>query len=113
MSGAISIVIVHDDLKIAGYEDPGSGGGRGAKTDNELFNLMFAKHPDVIVVDCRGANRNGVSAIEKIRARVSTPILVVCDPDDPLQRKYRFAGAADCFVAPIDILEFNTLLHDV
>lgn len=111
MSGATTIVMVRDDLSIAKGEE--QAGTREPADENELFQLVYTKNPDVIVLDCRGAKRNGVIAIERIRARVGTPILVVCDADDPLQRKYRLAGAVDHLVAPFDILAFNALLQDI
>jgi DNA-binding response OmpR family regulator len=112
VSGATNIVIVRDDLSIAGVAE-NQGTSRTKKDENALFELVYTNYPDVIVLDCRGTNRNGVNAIERIRARTGTPILVVCEPDDPLQRKYRLAGAADCLAAPFDILSFNALLQEI
>ena len=112
MSGATTIVIVRDDLTIAGAAADADG-EKAQKDEGALFALVHTKRPDVIVLDCRGANRNGVQAIGRIRARVNNPVLVVCDAGDPLQRKYRLAGAAECIEAPFDILTFNTLLQEV
>jgi DNA-binding response OmpR family regulator len=112
MSGATTIVIVRDDLTIAGAPAEADG-ARANKDGSELFTLVHTKRPDVIVLDCRGATRSGVQAIGRIRARVNNPILVVCDIGDPLQRKYRLAGAAECIEAPFDILAFNALLQEV
>lgn len=112
MSAATTIVIVRDDLTVAGAVSD-ERDGNNARDENQLFSLVHTKRPDVIVLDCRGANRDGLKAITRIRARVSTPILVVCDPGDPLQRKYRLTGAADCIEAPFDVLAFNALLQEL
>jgi DNA-binding response OmpR family regulator len=112
MGAVTTIVIVRDDLSVAGAVSD-KNDNNAPKDENELFSLVHTKRPDVIVLDCRGANRDGMRAIARIRARVNTPILVVCDPGDQLQRKYRLAGASDCIEAPFDILAFNALLQEM
>jgi two-component system OmpR family response regulator len=86
---------------------------RDADAEKTFFELLQTSHPDVIVLDCRGDASNGVAAVQKIRRRVETPILIICAPGDRLQRDYRVAGAADCLEGPFDILQFNQAIQHI
>ena len=114
MAGASTIVIAREDLSIPGAEDDAAlASRRQADIERAFFDLVRNQRPDVIVLDCRGTARNGVSAIQKIRQRVDTAILVVCAAHDPLERDYRIAGASDCLESPFDILQLNRTIQNI
>ena len=114
MAGASTIVIARDDLSIPGAEDDGTlAPRRQADIERAFFDLVRNNRPDVIVLDCRAAARNGVAAIHKIHQQVDTPILVVCEVGDRLERDYRMSGASECLASPFDILEFNRTIQQI
>lgn len=51
--------------------------------------------------------------ILKIRRRCNVPILVVCSQDTGNAQDYRFAGAAECIVSPVDVVAFNEVLQQI
>ena len=113
MIGAATIVIARDDLSIPASADGDAQPKRPSEIEAHFFNLVRLRHPDVIVLDCRGEAGNGVAAIQKIRRRAETPILVICPAGDGRQRDYRMAGASDCLEGPIDIVGFNHAIQDI
>jgi two-component system OmpR family response regulator len=114
MVGASTIVIALDDLSIPGSEASTDGAPRlGPDIERTFFELVGRARPHVVVLDCRGTARNGVGAIETVRKKINTPILVVCEAGDPLERDYRVAGAADCLASPFDILRFNQTIQQI
>jgi two-component system OmpR family response regulator len=113
MSGAATIIIARDDLSILGAEDSAADTPAGDVAPNAFFDVIQARDPDVIVLDCRGPTRDGVSAIQQVRERTQIPILVVCEANDARQRDYCITGAADCLPAPFDIVQFNRTIQQI
>src|SRR5271154_1762955 len=112
--GASTIVVAREDLSIPGAADAGNGAALSA-TDIEIrfFNVVKQHNPDVIVLDFTGSPNNGTATILKIRRRTGVPILVVCDPADPLVREYCLAGAAESMQAPVDIMQLNQTVQQI
>jgi DNA-binding response OmpR family regulator len=104
MGSTATIVLARADLSI-----PGAPEGAVSSTVHadarcrRFFSLVSDSRPDVIVLDLRGAARSGIDTILTVRRQSAIPILVVCDPGQPMA-KYRTAGAADCISGPVDIL---------
>jgi DNA-binding response OmpR family regulator len=82
-----------------------SSAGHADARHRRFFSLVSDSRPDVIVLDLRGAARSGIDTILTIRRQSAIPILVVCDPGQPMAKEYRTAGAADCISGPVDILQ--------
>src|SRR5712691_9105860 len=95
--GASTIVVAREDLSIPGAADAAGNGAARSAADIEarFFDVVRQFNPDVVVLDLTGSPSNGTAAILKIRRRTGVPILVVCDPSDPLMREYCLAGAAE------------------
>jgi two-component system, OmpR family, response regulator len=112
--GASTIVVAREDLSIPGAAD-GSNGAASSAADIEarFFNVVRQFNPDVVVLDLTGSPSNGTAAILKIRRRTGVPILVVCEPDDPLMREYCLAGAAESMKAPVDIMQLNQTVQHI
>ena len=86
--GASTIVVAREDLSIPGAADTGNGAANGAADiEARFFNVVRQFNPDVVVLDLTGSPSNGTATILKIRRRTGVPILVVCEPDDPLMRE--------------------------
>ena len=113
MNGAATIVIARDDLSILGAEDSAAGMPAGDVDPSTFFDVVQARDPDVIVLDCRGPTRDGISAIQRVRARSQIPILVICEVNDARQRDYCITGAADCLPEPFDLVQFNRTIQQI
>lgn len=113
--GASTIVVAREDLSIPGATDAGGNGAARSTSDIEaqFFNVVRQCNPDVVVLDLTGSSGNGTATILKIRRRTGVPILVVCEPDDPLMREYCLAGAAESMRAPVDIMALNQTVQQI
>ncbi len=113
--GASTIVVAREDLSIPGAADAdGNGAARSAADiEAQFFDVVRQFNPDVVVLDLTGSPSNGTAAILKIRRRTGVPILVVCDPNDPLMREYCLAGAAEAMPAPVDIMLLNQTVQQI
>jgi len=112
--GASTIVVAREDLSIPGAADTGNGAANGAADiEARFFNVVRQFNPDVVVLDLTGSPSNGTATILKIRRRTGVPILVVCEPDDPLMREYCLAGAAESMPAPVDIIQLNQTVQQI
>ena len=113
--GASTIVVAREDLSIPGAADIGNGRAenRAADIEARFFNVVGQYNPDVVVLDLTGSPSNGTAAILKIRRRTGVPILVVCEPHDPLMREYCLAGAAEAMQAPVDIMQLNQTVQQI
>src|SRR6266581_3434373 len=113
--GASTIVVAREDLSIPGAADTGGDGTASNLADIEtrFFDVIRQFNPDVVVLDLTGSPSNGTAAILKIRHRTGVPILVVCDPADPLMREYCLAGAAEAMPAPVDIMLLNQTVQQI
>jgi two-component system, OmpR family, response regulator len=114
VAGTVAIIIVKDDFTIPG-SPPGMAANNGGTADPEsqFFSLLSERNPDVVVLDFSRQHARGVDVIAKIRARSSTPILVVTPADGDGAADFRAAGAEDCIKAPVDILAFSRALHRI
>jgi two-component system OmpR family response regulator len=110
-----TIVVAREDLSIPGAADAGSGEAASSAADIEtrFFNVVRQYNPDVVVLDLTGSPGQGTATILKIRRRTGVPILVVCEPDDPLMREYCLAGAAESMPAPVDIMLLNQTVQKI
>jgi DNA-binding response OmpR family regulator len=105
MGSAATIVLARADLSIPGApEGAVSSAVHADARCRRFFSLVSDSMPDVIVLDLRGAARSGIDTILTVRGQSAIPILVVCDPGQPMAKEYRTAGAADCISGPVDIL---------
>ena len=113
--GASTIVVAREDLSIPGATDAVGNGAASSAADVEarFFNVVRQFNPDVVVLDLTGLPSNGTAAILKIRRRTGVPILVVCEPNDPLMREYCLAGAAESMEAPVDIMQLNKTVQQI
>ena len=112
--GASTIVVAREDLSIPGATDTGTGAAIGAADiEARFFNVVQQFNPDVVVLDLTGSPTNGTATILKIRHRTGVPILVVCEPNDPLMREYCLAGAAESMKAPVDIMQLNQTVQQL
>ena len=113
MGGAATILFAREDFSIpGGAEIPGGAKNPGA-VEARFFDLLRDSKPDVVVLDLSCSNGAGVDAILKIKQQCTTPILVVCDPEQKSSGDYRIAGAAECIPAPIDIMQLNQTLQQI
>jgi two-component system, OmpR family, response regulator len=114
MPAATTIVIAREDFSIPGGEiQEGSARPEPMALESRFFNLLRESKPDVVVLDLRQANGDGVGMILKIRRQSSVPILVVCGEDTKCVQDYRFAGAAECIASPVDVVAFNEVLQQI
>jgi two-component system OmpR family response regulator len=114
MPAATTIVVAREDFSIPGGEYRESGRQpEPVALESPFFNLLRESKPDVVVLDLREANGDGVGMILKIRRQSSVPILVVCGKDNPCAQDYRFAGAAECIASPVDVVAFNEVLQQI
>ena len=114
MPAATTIVVAREDFSIPGGEYPDIGDQpEPMALESRFFNLLRESKPDVVVLDLRLANGDGVGMILKIRRQSSVPILVVCGPDNERAQDYRFAGAAECIASPVDVVTFNEVLQQI
>ncbi|HWB48239.1 MAG TPA: response regulator transcription factor [Stellaceae bacterium] len=114
MPAATTIVVAREDFSIPGGESPDSSNQpEPVALESRFFNLLRESKPDVVVLDLREANGDGVGMILKIRRQSSVPILVVCGKDNPCAQDYRFAGAAECIASPVDVVAFNEVLQQI
>jgi two-component system OmpR family response regulator len=112
--GASTIVVAREDLSIPGAADAGNGvGASAADLETRFFNVVREHNPDVVVLDLTASQAKGIAAILKIRRRTGVPIVVVCAPDDQLMREYCLAGAAECMLAPVDIMQLNQTVQQI
>ena len=114
MPAATTIVIAREDFSIPGGEvaEP-INTGEPAALESRFFNLLREARPDVVVLDLRHANGDGVGMILKVRRQSSVPILVVCGEDAQCAQDYRFAGAAECIASPVYVVAFNEVLQQI
>jgi two-component system, OmpR family, response regulator len=112
--GASTIVVAREDLSIPGATETGNGAVIGAADiEARFFNVVHQFNPDVVILDLTGSPSNGTAAILKIRRRTGVPILVVCEPSDPLMREYCLAGAAESMKAPVEIMQLNQTVQQI
>jgi two-component system OmpR family response regulator len=112
--GASTIVVAREDLSIPGASDTGNGAVISADDiEARFFNVVQQSNPDVVVLDLTGSPSNGTATILKIRRRTGVPILVVCEPNDPLMREYCLTGAAGSMKAPVDIIQLNQTVQQI
>ncbi len=112
--GASTIVVAREDLSIPGASDAGGGAANSpADLETRFFNVVRQHNPDVVVLDLTASQGKGIGTILKIRRRTGVPILVVCEPEDPLMREYCLAGAAECMQAPVDIMLLNQTVQQI
>jgi DNA-binding response OmpR family regulator len=110
MPAATTIVVAREDFSIPGGENHD---GNDQALESRFFNLLREAKPDVVVLDLRQANGDGVGMILKIRRQSNVPILVVCGEDIQCVQDYRFAGAAECIASPVDVVAFNEVLQQI
>jgi DNA-binding response OmpR family regulator len=104
MSRATTIVFAREDLSIPGMPVSSvSSADHGDNLQTRFFDLVNDNNPDIIALDFRAAPPSGSDTILSIRRHCPVPILVICQPGDPMTEEYRIAGAAECIFAPIDI----------
>jgi DNA-binding response OmpR family regulator len=114
MSTAATIILARADLSI-----PGGAPGAAPTPDRpnsvqaRFFELVDRARPDVIVLDLSGTRAAGTQTILTVRERTEIPILVVCDPNQPLLDDYRIAGAADCVAAPVNVIALHEAIQNV
>jgi two-component system, OmpR family, response regulator len=114
MPAATTIVVAREDFSIPGGEPhEGSTPQEPVALESRFFNLLRESRPDVVVLDLRQANGDGVGMILKIRRQSRVPILVVCGQDNRNAQDYRFAGAAECIASPVDVVAFNEVLQHI
>lgn len=115
MPTATTIVVAREDFSIPGG-DPSAELDPTVKEsghENRFFTLLRESKPDVVVLDLTHANGKGVDTILRIRRQSTVPILVVCEEDSANARDYRFAGAAECLVTPVDVIMLNQALQQI
>ena len=105
MGSTTTIVFARADLSIPGAtaSSESSSAEHAEKVQTRFFELVDDNNPDIIVLDFRAAPPSGSDTILSIRQRCPVPVLVVCEPGNPMTEEYRIAGAAECIFAPIDI----------
>jgi two-component system, OmpR family, response regulator len=114
MPAATTIVVAREDFSIPGGDhNDVDNQGEPIGLESRFFNLLREAKPDVVVLDLRQANGDGVGMILKIRRQSSVPILVVCGEDTQSLQDYRFAGAAECIAGPVDVVAFNEVLQQI
>jgi DNA-binding response OmpR family regulator len=114
MTAATTIIFAREDLSIPGAADDAAPILKTADAvQARFFELVDRGNPDVIVLDFGARPPAGSGIISKVRQRTDTPILIVCNPDDPLLDEYRVAGAAECVPAPVDIIGLNQSIQKV
>jgi DNA-binding response OmpR family regulator len=114
MSSATTIVFARADLSIP--DATASSESLADHADNvqaRFFDLVIDNNPDIIVLDFSAAAPSGSDTILSIRRRCPVPVLVVCQPGDPMTEEYRIAGASECIFAPIDILSLHRSIEGV
>ncbi|HWD59716.1 MAG TPA: response regulator transcription factor [Stellaceae bacterium] len=113
MPAATTIVVAREDFSIPGGDQHESTSPEPVAHESRFFTLLRESKPDVVVLDLRQANGDGVGMILKIRRQSSVPILVVCGQDSENAQDYRFAGAAECIASPVDVVKFNEVLQQI
>src|ERR1700733_6172650 len=115
MPVATTIVVAREDFSIPGGDNhDGNDPPEPLALESRFFNLLRESKPDVVVLDLRQANGDGVGMILKIRRQSTVPLLVVCAQDNPKNAQdYRFAGAAECIASPVDVVAFNEVLQQI
>jgi len=104
MGSATTIVFARADLSIPDATvSCESSADHADNVQTRFFELVDDNNPDIIVLDFSAAPPSGSDTILSIRQRCPVPVLVVCEPGDPMTEEYRIAGAAECIFAPIDI----------
>jgi DNA-binding response OmpR family regulator len=114
MSRATTIVLAREDLSIPGT--PATSASLADHADAvqaRFFDLVTANNPDIIVLDFSAAPPSGSDTILSIRRRCAAPILVICEPGDPMTKEYRIAGAAECVFGPTDIPSLHRSIERV
>jgi two-component system OmpR family response regulator len=114
MPGASTIIIAREDFSIpdgeVGYTYEMK---RPREVEKQFFSLLRKNRPDVIVLDFRNATSTGTLAIQKVRQRSDIPIVVIRGETDPHEQDYRIAGAAECMVSPVDIIQLNAVIQRI
>ena len=114
MTGTSTIVIVREDLSIAGADHAGANvRSEEPAIEGRFFELLRRNRPDVIVLDLSDTCGRGIKIISKIRERCGIPILVICATDDPQAPDYRLAGAAERLFTPVDIIQLNETIQRI
>ena len=71
----------------------------------EALTLALRLHPDVIVMDARMPQMDGIAATRAIRAGLpDTPIIVLSIEDDLMTRTRALAAGATCFLSKFETL---------
>lgn len=113
-AAATTILFAREDLSIpGGAEAEIPGCDRPDSVQSRFFELISRSSPDVIVLDFSRAPAAGTNTLLTVSRRTEIPILVVCNPQQPQIEDYRIAGAADCIVAPIDIVGLNQTIQRI
>ena len=114
MGSATTIVFARADLSIPSTAVSfGSSANHADNVQTRFFDLVTDSNPDIIVLDFSAVPPSGSDTIVSVRRRCTVPILVVCEPGDPMTEDYRIAGAAECISAPIDILSLHRSVERV
>jgi len=114
MAGASTIIVVKEDFSIPGGEaGTRDVAKRPAEVEQHFFALVRERKPDVIVLDFRNAVSDGTVTIRKIRQRTDISIVVIRDERDAHEQDYRIAGAAECLVAPVDVIVLNAVIQKI
>ena len=114
MGSATTILFARADLSIPkATVSSRPSAGHADNVQNRFFKLVVDSEPDIIVLDFSSVPPSGTDTILSIRRRCAVPILVVCEPGDPMTEEYRIAGAAGCIFAPIDILSLHRSVERV
>ena len=111
---ASTIVVARQDLSIPGAADEDTVRTCSlAEIEARFFSVVREYNPDVVVLDFTAAHDRAIPAILKVRRRTAVPILVVCQDGDPMIREYCLAGAAECMMAPVDIIRLNMTVQKI
>lgn len=114
MPGASTIVIAREDFSIPDGETGATREvKRPAEIEKQFFALIRERRPDVIVLDFRKTTFSGTIAIRKVRQRSDVPMIVIRGENDPHEQDYRIAGAAECLIAPVDIILLNSVIQKI
>ena len=81
---------------------------------NVLKSLLESECPDLIILDVRMPETDGLSALRDIRVKSNIPIMMLTAAGDVLDRVLGFEfGADDYLVKPVDLREFQARVKAV
>jgi CheY-like chemotaxis protein len=115
-----SVLVVDDEVELL---DPlisylGDEGFDVAQASDgiDAVGYLYARRPDVVLVDLMMPRMNGLELIEQIRSdsRLATLVVVAMSGKAPMLLRARTAGANDTLCKPIDpdVLVRTLLRHD-